>query len=278
MLSLGVRAHDFGKLPADELAARIADQGFCCVQLAVNKAIAGLDLGPGQLTPGLAWKIGQAFARRGLQIAVLGCYINPVHPEPAARAAGLTWFQDHLRVARDCGCGLVATETGSLNADQSFHPDNRSKRAVGMLLAGVEALVETAERFGVTVGLEAATRHVAGTAACLKRVLDAIPSANLRVVLDGVNLLDETNCSRQEQVLREALDLLGPHIAVVHAKDFVSEGGGYRQVRAGGGQFNHRLLLEWLAAHKPGISILLEETAPDTAAASAAFLRGILGG
>ena len=46
MIRVGVRAHDFGKLPADELARRIAATGMSCVQLAVSKAIAGLDLKP----------------------------------------------------------------------------------------------------------------------------------------------------------------------------------------------------------------------------------------
>ena len=82
MMRIGVRAHDFGKLPAEELAARISARGLSCVQLALSKAIAGIDLKPGELNPGMAFHIGQAFHRHGLQIAVLGCYINPIHPDP----------------------------------------------------------------------------------------------------------------------------------------------------------------------------------------------------
>ena len=54
-MRIGIRAHDFGKLPAEELARRIAAKGLTCVQLAVSKAIAGLDLSRGALNPGLAW-------------------------------------------------------------------------------------------------------------------------------------------------------------------------------------------------------------------------------
>ena len=138
MLRIGVRPTTSGKLPADELARRIADSGLTCVQLAVNKAIAGADLKPGRgdLNPGLAWHIGEAFSRHRLQIAVLGCYINLSHPDPAARAPLLSYFKEHLRYARDFGCGIVATETGSLNPDWSFHPENRGDR--GFWCAGAD--------------------------------------------------------------------------------------------------------------------------------------------
>ncbi|HEX9972452.1 MAG TPA: sugar phosphate isomerase/epimerase, partial [bacterium] len=60
-IRIGVRAHDFGCLPAGELAAKIAANHLVCAQLALGKAIAGLDLKPGVLTPGLAFEIGEAF-------------------------------------------------------------------------------------------------------------------------------------------------------------------------------------------------------------------------
>ena len=126
-MRLGVRAHDFGRLPAGELASPVAAHGFTSVQLALNKAIAGLDLKPGDLNPGLAFEIGQAFRRCGIQIAVLGCYINPLHPDPA-RHTNSRWFKEHLRFARDFGCGLVALETGSFHRI-TLPPGNHGEKA-----------------------------------------------------------------------------------------------------------------------------------------------------
>ena len=57
------------------------------MQFALNKAIAGFVLKPGDLNPGAAFHAGQAFARHGIQIAVLGCYINSIHPDSLACAA-----------------------------------------------------------------------------------------------------------------------------------------------------------------------------------------------
>jgi sugar phosphate isomerase/epimerase len=55
--------------------------------------------------------------------------------------------------ARDFGCSVVGTETGSLNSDFSFHPGNRGEEAFQVVVAGVRELVEEAERFGVFAGI-----------------------------------------------------------------------------------------------------------------------------
>jgi sugar phosphate isomerase/epimerase len=279
---IGVRAHDFGRLPADELAAKIAAKGLTCAQLAVNKAIAGVDLKPGDLTPGLAWHIGQAFQKAGVQIAVLGCYINLSHPDPGARRPLLGYFKDHLRCARDFGCAVVGTETGSLNADWSFHPDNVTEHAFRALVPVVAELVAEAEQFGVTVGIEGVTSHVLNSPRRVRRLIDEIRSPNLQVIFDPVNLLSAENYREQDRVVKESFELFGERIAVIHAKDFAAEGAGpLKQVRTGAGGggatagsgLNYRLLMEFLAARKPGISILLEESTEATAAECAAYIR-----
>jgi len=259
MIRIGARAHDFGRMPPDELAARIAAKGLTCVQLALNKAIAGLDLQPGDMNPGLAFHVGQAFLRRGVQIAVLGCYVNPIHPDPDQRKGLLAFFKDHLRYARDFGCGLVGLETGSVNADYSPHADNQGEAAFQQMLASISELVAEAERFGVIVGIEAVTSHTVSTPARMRRVLDTIRSNNLQVILDPVNLISIENYRDQDRILRESFDLLGDRIAVIHAKDFLVRDGVYTQVRTGLGRLNYRLLMGLIRMRKPCISILLEE-------------------
>ena len=92
-IRIGVRAHDFGCLPAGELAAKIAAKQMVCTHLAPSKAIAGLPLKPGILNPGLAFDIGEEFRKHGVQIAVLGCYVNPIHPNPTTRKSLLGLFK-----------------------------------------------------------------------------------------------------------------------------------------------------------------------------------------
>jgi len=150
------------KLPADQLASRIAAQGLCCVQLAVNKAIAGLDLTPAGTTsiPVSPGTIGRAFARHNLKSPSSVATINLSHPDPAARDPLIAFFKEHLRYARDFGGSIVATETGSLNPDWSFHSDNPSESAYRALVPVIAGLVAEAEHFGTIVGIEAVASHV----------------------------------------------------------------------------------------------------------------------
>ena len=244
-MRIGVRAHDFGKLPADDLARRIAAKGLTCVQLAVSKAIEGLDLKPGDMNPGLAWHVGQAFQRHGVQIAVLGCYINPIHPDPQKRAELLGVFKEHIRFARDFGCSIVGLETGSVNADGSPHPNNHGELAFHQMITSIATLVEEAEKFGVIVCIEGVTSHTVSTPAKMRQVLDTIKSNNLQVIFDPVNLLSKV------------------------------EGSTLRQIRTGQGDLNYKLLLGWIKARKPEISILLEEASESTAEGCIRFISGV---
>jgi sugar phosphate isomerase/epimerase len=273
MMRIGIRAHDFGKLPADDLARRIAAKGLCCVQLAVSKAIAGMNLQHGEMTPGLAWDIGQTFARHRVQIAVLGCYINLSHPDQSARRALMQLFKEHLRLTRDFGCGVVATETGSLNPDWSFHPGNREEAAFTALVPTVAELVEEAEKFGVTFGIEGVTSHVLNSPQRIRRLLDEVKSNNLQVVFDPVNLLSIENYRDQDRVIGQSFDLFGDRIAIIHAKDFSVEGDSLKQIRSGQGSLNHDLVMKYLRHKKPGISILLEESNEQTAEECVRFLN-----
>lgn len=274
-MQLGVRAHDFGKLPLEELARRIAAKGFSSIQLALSKALPGMEEDVGKLSPGLAHSIGTTFARHNIQIAVLGCYINPIHPDPEIRRSSLARFKEHLRYARDFGCGIVGTETGSFHADFSFHPDNHSPKGMEMLLESINELVAEAEKFGVIVGLEGVTSYVASNPERIKYVLDTIGSNILQVIFDPVNLLDAGNYPEQEKIIAQSFALFGDRIAIVHAKDFILENGQKKTVIAGKGRLDWELLLRWLKTNKPGINILLEDTRPDTVDQSVAFIQGV---
>jgi len=246
-----------------------------CAQLAPGKAIAGLTIRPGVLNPGLAFDIGEEFRKHRIQIAVLGCYVNPIHPNLMTRKSLLGLFKEHLRYARDFGSGLVALETGSVNADYSPHPENHSEGSFQQSLASIAELVAEAETFGVIVGIEAVTSHVVSTPQLMRRMLDSVASNNLQVVFDPVNLLSLHNHHDQERVIGESLELFGDRIAAIHAKDFVIDNAQFTFARAGLGKLRHDLVMRFAVQEKPGISILLEDASEDTAQESRAFLRQV---
>lgn len=237
-MRIGVRAHDLGKAAAEVMAERVAGRGLSCIQLTLPEAIEGLDGAPGRLNSGMGGYIGEAFRQKGVQIAVLSCYINLIHPDPRERRRQIELFKEHLRYVRDFGCGIVATETGSLNPDWSFHPGNHSEKS-------------------------------------FRRMLEAVGSNNLQVVFDPVNLLSADNWQEADRIIEESFQLFGDRIAVLHAKDFLFEGGRVRSVPLGRGQLNYRLLLGLLQQRKPHLNVIMEDTQPATIDASRDHLQSV---
>jgi sugar phosphate isomerase/epimerase len=272
---LGIRAHDIGRFSPDELARRVASNGLDRVQLALGKAIEGLEMGPGVIHPAMAGAIGSAFARHGVRIEVLGCYINPIHPDPETRRSLIGLFKEHLRYARSFGCNLVALESGSLNADYSPHPENGGEAAFLDLLEVMQELVEDAEQHGVVVGIEAVSSHVICTPERMRRLLDHIPSPHLQVVFDAVNLLSAENHESQRDIMQRSFGMFGDRIAVAHAKDFREVDGKLRVCPPGSGQLDYALLLGLLSECESVPALILEETHPDHLAASADFIRSM---
>lgn len=259
-MRIGVRAHDFGKLSADALAERVASKGLACIQLTLHEAIEGMRNAPGRLNPGMAYCIGEAFRKLGIQIAVLSCYINPIHPDEDERKRQIGLFKEHLRFVRDFGCAVVATETGSVNLDFSFHPRNHSEESFQVMLQSLSAIVEEAERFGVLVAVEGVANFVACDPGKIRRMLDSIASNNLQILFDPVNLLTSENYPRCDALIEESFALFGDRIVAVHAKDFRMDGGRMVSVPLGQGLMNYRLLLQHLAARKPHMNVIIEDT------------------
>ena len=255
---LGGRAHDFGKFTVEELAAKASKQGYSYIQLALAKAIEGIDSSLGKLSPGLGNYIRDSFKKENVKIAVLGCYINPIHPDLDERRKQLDRFKEHIRFVRDFGCNLVGTETGSLKIGNSLNYDNESEAAFETLIESLRELVEEAEKFGVIVAIEGGKNEVVTTPQRMRRVLDLIPSNNLQVIYDPTNYLTASNLNDQDEIIKEAFELFWDRMVVVHAKDFVIEDGKKIPVAVGAGRLNYELVLKLLKEKKPFINILLE--------------------
>lgn len=273
MMPLGVRAHDFGTMPAVDLARRIRAADLECVQLAPAKALPGVAALPGVLDSKMGESVRAAFDGAGVQIAVLGCYVNIVHPDMGERARLMARFKEHLRYAGSFGCGIVATETASLNADWSWHPENKSERAFQEALSSVAELVEEAEKWGVTVGIEGVATHVMSSPRHLRRMLDALQSRCLRILFDPVNLLTIENAGEHRRLIDESFDLFGDRICALHVKDYVIDGGKIRSVSAGQGMLDLDYLFRCVAKRLSNIPVILEDTEPGTIGASIARVR-----
>ncbi|MBD8067811.1 sugar phosphate isomerase/epimerase family protein [Bacillus sp. PS06] len=258
-MNIGIRGHDIEKLPLEELVEVIANKGLKGVQLALAKSF-DFNTDNGSLSPGMAHYIGSAFRDKNIQIAVLGCYINMIHPDMDERRKALDRFKEHVRYARDFGCSIVGTETGNVNAEISYTEENFKEEPFLEVVESVRELVQEAEKFGVIVGVEAGVNHPIYSSKVMRRLLDTIDSNNLQVILDPVNLLTAETYKNQDEIIQEAFELLGDRLAILHAKDFIIEDGKLKFAPVGKGLLNYDLVMKLLKEKKPFINILMEDT------------------
>ncbi|SDC00874.1 Sugar phosphate isomerase/epimerase [Terribacillus halophilus] len=274
-MNLGIRGHDFSTVTAETLAEQIKQKGLTAVQLALGKSFPHLQTDAGSLTPGLGATLRQTFEQHGITIAVLGCYINMIHPDPKKRRTSLDTFKEHLKWASDFGCRIVATETGNVREEIVYTEDNFHEEPFQQVVESVRELAIEAEKFGVCVGIEAGVNHPIHSADKLKRLLETIRSSNVTVIFDPVNLLTTATYTDQDKIITQAFELLADDISIIHAKDFTIQDGKLVTVPVGTGMLNYELLFSLIHKKKPYIQIILESTKEPHIEKSIAYLRSL---
>lgn len=256
--TLGIRAHDFGKMESSLLAKIVIENKLNSVQLALNKAIKGIDEIEGAISSDNLDKIAKDFKENKVDISVLGCYLNYAHPNVNVRNKNVNICLNHLEYAKRLGARVVGTETGSVLEAYTYHPNNHTKESYETFRNSLEKVVTKAEDLDVQVAIEGVAAHIIHDNQTMKRLLDEIKSNHLKVILDPVNLLTSENYLKQEDVVKEAFDLFGDVIQIIHAKDFRYEQGKFIEISHGTGSFNYDVLIEMIAQSKQKIDILLE--------------------
>lgn len=267
MLQLGLRLHDAEKLPMEELLPVVKRKGYTCAHLALSKAMKEYPCTPSALTPGYALYLRHLFEKNEMDIAVLGNYLNLAHPDEEVIRQSLEKYYAHIRFASLLGCGMVGTETGAPNPEYKFCPECRTDAALSTFIRHLKPVVRCAEQYGVILAIEPVARHIVWNAKRARLVLDEIGSHNLQILFDPVNLLDLDNVDHREEVFAEAMELLGPDIAMVHFKDFirVQEGHGLKAVGAGTGEMDFTPIMKFIKKEKPFVFGTLENTTPENA-------------
>ena len=161
MLQIGIRLHDVNttrekaRQTMEERARTAKAEGFSCVHLALSKVIEGTNFDEAAMTEGLAMHIKRVFSQNGLDVAVLGCYLNLAHPDETKLREIQSRYYGHLRVAALAGIGMVGTETGAPNAAYKLDANTHTKEALDTFLHNLEPVVACAEQYGVTLSEEA---------------------------------------------------------------------------------------------------------------------------
>ena len=281
MKNIGFRAHDFGSFPsADALGKTVASfKSPASIQLALGKVIK-----PSR--PWTEWdeeyisSVREDLSRHGVSVAVVGCYINPVHPDEDERRRNVERFCRSLELNRAFGCRIVGTETGSWTSDISYNVETYTEKVFTVFLKSLEQMLKAAEEHDAVCAIEAVSfRHTICSVERMARVLETFRSGHLKVIWDPVNLVpltgivetDGSNPARpsaeaQRRFYTEALDAFGDRICAIHCKDYVLQENGLKKgdIPVLTGVFDWKGLAKELEKRSIEVPILLENHNPAT--------------
>ncbi|MCI4658098.1 sugar phosphate isomerase/epimerase family protein [Cryobacterium zhongshanensis] len=266
-INFGARGHDvtWASTP-EELARGLAGYGVHTVQLALGRSFPELS-GADALNPGMGAYFRRTLAAQGVDIAVLGCYDNIIHPDAGRRESILRKFEAYLRNARHFGAPMVATETGSINREGfAFTRANFTDEAYRETAAVIRRLAEFGERVGTIVAIEPGINHPIHNLDRVEQLLDDIDSPYLGIVFDATALLDPHEPVDLAVLAGDAFERFGGRIVAAHLDDYRLSDGRIIRCDIDDGVLPVAQILATISAHSPHLAVIMEETVNDAIA------------
>jgi sugar phosphate isomerase/epimerase len=226
------------------------------------------------LAPDRCDRLFGAFEARKMAIAAISGHFNMIHPDLSVRQAGIQGLRLLASRCERLGTSVITLCTGTRDTTSIWrrHPDNDTPEAWADLVATMRRAVQIAERYNVTLAFEPEVANVVDSAAKARRLLDEIDSPQLKVTMDGANIYHTGELARQHDMLEEAFGLLGPDIALAHAKDLDHDGEA-GHLAAGKGLLDYAHYLSLLSKHQPGVALILHGLTEAELPESLAFVR-----
>jgi sugar phosphate isomerase/epimerase len=209
----------------------------------------------------------RTLAGQGVDIAVLGCYDNIIHPDAARRESILQKFEAYLRNARHFGAPMVATETGSVNREGfAYTRANFTDEAYQEAVAVIRRLVEFGERVGTIVAIEPGINHPIYNLDRVEQLLDEVDSPFLGIVFDATALLDPHEPVDLAALTSDAFERFGGRIVAAHLDDYRLSDGRVIRCDIDDGVLPVAQILATISAHAPALAVIMEETVNDAIA------------
>lgn len=223
-LTLGIFAKTFARPALAQTLDAVANSGLRCVQF--NFACCGVPTVPQSLDASLLKSVQTELQSRSIAVAALSATFNLIHPDSTQRREGLQRLPVLARAAQALDCPLLTLCTGTRDPVDMWraHSDNNSPEAWADLRDSIDHALHITADTGIALGIEPELSNVVSSAKACHRLLREVGSPRLRVVYDGANLLQPQDLGRQSEIFAEALDLLGPSIALTHAKELDAHG------------------------------------------------------
>ncbi len=275
-MQIGLRLQDSEDLPLVDRLETVRAQGFSCVHTALS-GLTGETAAAGALTPGYAMYLKRAFDKAQIDIAALDCGPGLFCPDKNISGEIIRCYQEHIRFASILGCGMVGAGTGAPDAANDRDMEAcHSYEALADLIGELRTVVRYAEQMGVILAIEPAYADVIWNPKRARAALDAVGSPNLQIIFDPVRLLHGGKPEQRDEVIEEALELLGRDIAMIRLRDYTVKNppaGELQYCACGQGEMDHRRVLTFAKEKKPHIHVTLEDTKPENAVRAREFIQ-----
>ena len=217
MIRIGCRAHDYGKHTPIQLAHILHTAGYTGAQLAMPRAIEGIE-DFASVTDAQLSAIFQAFDAEDIEITVLSCYMDLSAPDEPARLAGVENVKRCLRYAKQVGARMVGSETS-----WTALSDEEKALRRPLMLDSLQRIAEEAVRLDAVFGVEPVAIHPLCSPEILAELLQAVDAPNnIKVIFDPVNLFttkDAQNAAFQAEHWKSWLVVIGKQLGAMHCKD-----------------------------------------------------------
>ncbi|MEV0183221.1 sugar phosphate isomerase/epimerase [Streptomyces sp. NPDC050625] len=257
---LGIFARTFRRTSPEQVADAVRAAGYALGHW--NFAALGLPTLAGGVPRSAFLSVRQAFDAAKIGIPSVSCTYNVIHPDTTQRNKQTDEARRLISHVGLLGADVVTLCTGTRDPDDMWrgHPANGASDAWKDLRATLDELLPATAEAGVVLGVEPEPGNVVRDAQHAARLLAELgDSAPIGIVFDPANLLTPSTVHQQEQILKEAVDLLGPRIIGAQAKDVVD--GGYSA--AGAGSMDYDLVFRLLAQIDPVPVIVQDATEGD---------------
>lgn len=254
-MKIGVRAHDYGKRKIEEMAALLHDEGYGAAQLVLPKAFREIDRYE-DVTPGILKRVQRAFEKNGVEIPVLGCYMDLGNPDPQVREYGVKTLEKCLIWGKELGAGVVGTETAYPHLTKE-----EKKVWKPFMLDSIQRAMDAACRVDMCLALEPVYWHPLTDLETVLEVIGMVgDDKHLRLIFDASNLLEFPGSTDQDKLWTEWLTEIGEYVDVLHIKDFsLDKKGRYQTEPLGKGVMRYESVSRWMEMQKREISLIREE-------------------
>lgn len=222
-MRLGIFAKTFQRRTVAETLDAVSEHGLDCVQF--NFSIAGIETLPDQVDTDIAEQVRQQAARSGVELAAVSGTFNLIDPNLERRREGLRRLRALAETSVLARIPVITLCTGTNDPENMWrrHPGNDAEASWRELVESMRIAAAIAEETGVVMAFEPEAANVVNSAVRADRLLNEVDSAHLAIVFDAANLVARADLGRMEEILDEALSLLGPSIVIAHAKDIAAD-------------------------------------------------------